>query len=88
MGVPAENIGGSRFLHNNALTDQAVQTTAYDYPSKAEVDDYLIDKADKVIDAIQDNIAGLNEEGNLIDTGFSFLTIPAPEWLDGGEFGV
>ena len=88
MGTPAENIGGARWLHNNALTDQSVQTAHYDYPSKAEVDDYLIDKADKVVDAIENNVASLNEEGNLIDSGFSFSNIPAPEWLDGGEFGV
>lgn len=66
----------------------ALETYVY---SKEEIDEklaYIVEiKADKVIDAIQDNIAGLTgTEGNLLDTGYNINDLIPGLFLDGGLF--
>ena len=55
--------------------------------SKAEVDALLYIKADKVDDAINENIAGLTgTEGNLLDTGYNICDLQIGIAIDVGTF--
>ena len=59
--------------------------------SKSEVDSFIeeIDnqKADKVDNAVENNIVGLNIDGNILDTGFSLDDLIITDMtIDGGEF--
>ena len=55
--------------------------------SKTEIDSLLNIKADKVEDAINNNIAGLTgDEGNLLDTGYSLDNLMIHNVLDCGTY--
>lgn len=55
--------------------------------TKAEIDDLLDLKADKVHGAVGNNIAGLTgSEGNLLDSGYDICDLSIGAVIDAGTF--